>query len=422
LLAQRLAEQEPSAMCEATAPTRERLSAARAEHEHIRRTMVALQEDLDWEVYGSYGLLTEAEVGQLGAKDRDQVPEVNLGERAFEIVLARKMAAGEVETAWFARHGSTPITEIPRHWPEWYREIVQRRIDTIEKRRDIALIERPECKRRWVSEPWAKKEERAIRTWLLDRCERKDLWFALRDGFRQPRSLTVNQLADALRADNEIHDVAQLYAADHLGNPDATLAQVLVRIVADEHVPYLAALRYTESGMRIREQWEHVWELQREEDRTDQRLDIPVPPKYAKGDFRKGSYWSQRGKLDVPKERFVSYPDANPDSDPTLLLGWAGWDHKDQAQALVNIINDRTEQSAWDAEKLQPLLAGLAELMPWVEQWHAGHDDEWGGDPAEEYQTFLDAKRAALRLTRADLRKWRPKAATRGRKKKGASE
>ena len=33
-----------------------------------------------------------------------------------------------------------------------------------------------------------------------------------------------------------------------------------------------------------------------------------------------------RGKLDVPKERFTSVPGGTTDDDPTLLVGWAGWD------------------------------------------------------------------------------------------------
>ncbi|MGW0554119.1 DUF7008 domain-containing protein [Streptomyces sp. NPDC002926] len=130
-------------------------------------------------------------------------------------------------------------------------------------------------------------------------------------------------------------------------------------------------------GLHRREQWEHVWDRQPEEDKTGTRLDIPVPPKYAPADFLRASYWSHRGKLDVPKERFISYPDASPDSDATLLLGWAGWDHKDQVQALVNVINDRTEQAGWDTPRLMPLIAGIQELMPWVHQWHGQHDEEW---------------------------------------------
>ena len=35
---------------------------------------------------------------------------------------------------------------------------------------------------------------------------------------------------------------------------------------------------------------------------------IPVPPRYTSSDFRKGVWWRLRGKLDVPKERFVSLP------------------------------------------------------------------------------------------------------------------
>lgn len=417
-LAQQLAEQEPAAVCDREIPTRAALDAARGEHERIRGRMIAAQEELDWWVYGSYGLLNDAELAALTVKDLDSVPKISLGERAFELVLARKVKDGDLETAWFARHGSAPITEVPSHWPEWYRDVVQARIDVIEKRRDIALIERPECKRRWATQPWEKKEAEALRNWLLDRCEADNLWFGLRDGMRHPRTLTVSQLADQFRDDADMNSVAELYATDHLGKRDMTLAQVLEQIVVDQHVPYLAALRYKDTGLRKRAQWEEVWEKQRQEDRDGTRLDIAVPPKYGSGDFRKTSYWSQRGKLDVPKERFISYPDANPDADPTLLLGWAGWDNKDQAQALVNLVNDRTEQAGWTTERLVAPLAGLAELMPWVWQWHGEPDADWGGTPAEEYQAYLDEQRAKHQLTEQDLRAWRPVPSARGRRVK----
>nr|WP_026455415.1 BREX-2 system adenine-specific DNA-methyltransferase PglX [Saccharomonospora iraqiensis] len=414
-LAQELASWEPSVVAEHGVPSRERLAVARAEWVRLRGRMVAVQEELDWWVYQAYGLLDEAERARLTAADWGSVPEVELGQRPFEIVLARRVAAGEVDTAWFDRHGSTPVTEVPQHWPEWYRQLVQDRIEAIESRRDLELLERPEHKRRWAAESWEKREAEALRTWLLDRCERRELWFGLRDGFEQPRTRTVHQLADAFRDDADMHAVASLYAADHLGKPDLSLAQVLERVVADQHVPYLAALRFKEPGLRKRAQWERVWQLQREEDATGRRLDIPVPPKYTSGDFRKASYWSQRGKLDVPKERFVSYPEAGPEGDPSLLLGWAGWDHKDQAQALVNLINDRSEDAGWGVERLTPLVAGLAEVMPWVHQWHGEYDDEWGGIPAEEYQAFLDEQRHRHHLTEDDLTTWRPTPTRKGR-------
>lgn len=417
-MAQELANVEPSALSEEAAPTRGALDGGRAECRRIRQRMIAVQEELDWQVYGLYGLLSEADLARttVPLPVLDTILEVRLGERAFEIVLARKRAAGEVHTAWFDRHGSTPVTEIPRHWPDWYRDIVQARIDIIERRKDIALIERPECKRRWSVEPWEKKEKAALRTWLLDRCEDPALWFSLREGVKQPRTLTVNQLADALSSNADFNAVAALYAADHLKKPDLPLGQVLADIIADEHVPYLAAMRYKDPGLRKREQWEEVWEQQREEDRTGQRLDIPVPPKYSAADFIKHSYWSHRGKLDVPKERFISYLEAGPDADPTVLLGWAGWDHKDQAQALINLVEDRTEQSGWGTERLTPLLAGLHEVMPWVRQWHGEYDAEWESVPAEDCDAFLDEQLGKHRLSAADLKAWRPVKRPRGRK------
>jgi hypothetical protein len=80
------------------------------------------------------------------------------------------MAAGELETTWFKRHGSTPITEIPAEWPEDYHRLVERRIELIETDRNIGLIEQPEYKRRWNIEPWESQLERALRNWLLDRA------------------------------------------------------------------------------------------------------------------------------------------------------------------------------------------------------------------------------------------------------------
>ncbi|MGA5808509.1 BREX-2 system adenine-specific DNA-methyltransferase PglX [Streptomyces cellulosae] len=414
-LAQELAQHEPSTLARDAVPARGALDEARQAQERIRARMILLQEELDWTVYGAYGLLTAEEVARTTIAEAD-VPELALGQRAFEIVLARSGA----ETAWFERHGSTPCAEIPADWPEAYRKVVQARIDLIEANKDIRLIERPEYKRRWSTEPWEKREAAALRSWLLDAAEREELWFEERDGFTVPRPLTVNQLADELRHDQDVQDVAALYAADHLGKRDASLATVLAAVIEAEHVPYLAALRYKDSGLRKRAQWEQVWEQQREEDRTGKRPDIKVPPKYTGADFLKHSYWSNRGKLDVPKERFISYPGASPEADGSLLLGWAGWNHRDQADALVGLIRSRVETGGWtkDDPRFVPLLAGLREVLPWVHQWYGEYDEEWEGNPAEEFQAALDTGRAERELSEADLVNWRPEKKARGRQKK----
>ncbi len=394
-------------------PSHECLDELRRKWEYTRARMVTLQEELDWQVYSLYGLLDDEITAPA-----ESLPELRLGERAFEIVLARKIAAYEVETQWFARHGSTPITEVPAHWPAEYRAIVEKRIAVIESNRNIALIERPECKRRWVTEGWDAMQAKALRGWLLDRCEGRELWFHHVDGTEQPRPLTTSQLADELRRDPDFVAVAELYA------PGKDPAQVVAELIADEHVPYLAALRYNDAGLGKRADWEYVWDLQRQEDaaaaeeeKRKVRDTIPVPPKYGSGDFLRTSYWRNRGKLDVPKERFVSYPHASRDGDSALLLGWAGWDHREQAQALATLVVEREQTDGWDAERLTPLLAGLREVLPWVHQWHGEFDPAYGGSPAEVYAGFLADQQNRLRLTDEALARWRPPKATRGRKK-----
>ena len=82
---------------------------------------------------------------------------------------------------------------------------------------------------------------------------------------------------------------------------------------------------------------------------------LVMPPRYAQVDFQKNDYWRLRGKLDVPKERWISYPHCSTDGDPSLLVGWAGWDHLRQAEALVGYYDARKRES-WDSRRLAPLL------------------------------------------------------------------
>ncbi|WP_322749519.1 MULTISPECIES: BREX-2 system adenine-specific DNA-methyltransferase PglX [unclassified Frankia] len=411
-LAQRLTAVSPAAVAADGVATRSRLAAAQAEWASTRARMIALQEELDWQVYRQYGLLAD----ELTLPMAD-VPEIRLGERAFEIVLARKIAAGEETSEWFTRHGSTPITELPARWPAEYRALVEKRIAVIEADWNIGLIERPEYKRRWATEGWDKLQDAALKDWLLDRLEAHELWFADVDGMVQPRLWTTGRLADELAADADFVAVAEIY------RPGDELAKVVAALVESEHVPFLAALRYKDSGLVKRADWESVWEQQRAEDAAPTaeaakkiRDAIPVPPKYAPADFRKASYWKARGKLDVPKERFISYPPAGPDNDPTLLVGWAGWDHREQAQALATLIVERQDNHGWGADRLTPLLAGLREVMPWVRQWHNEVDPLYDGSPAEVYDAFLAEAMGRHALTADALTGWRPPAATRGRR------
>jgi hypothetical protein len=384
------------------APTAGNLGLTREINEKLRERMIAVQEELDWECYRLYGLI-ENDLTYGG----DDLPGLTLGERSFEIVLARAAESGE-DTAWFTRHGSTPITKIPGHWPDAYRQLVQRRLDLIASDSSVRLLEKPEYKRRWAQESWEKGQERALREWLLNRIEDKRFWF---DGQGRPLPRSAAQLADDVARDVDIVSVLALWE----GRPDVPVTQSLVRLLADHAVPFLAAYRYKDSGLRKREAWEETWRLQRLEDAGEKAGTIAVPPKYTSADFRKTSYWQARGKLDVPKERFILYPDAGRETDPTPPLGWAGWDHAQQSLALSLVIGDR-ERDGWADERLVPLVAGLAELQPWVNQWHAEIDPNYGVSLAAFCQEQLIARAAQVGKTLEELAAWRPEPPSRGRR------
>jgi hypothetical protein len=406
-LAQQLARCEPSAVRRAVTPSGEALAEACQEYEAIRARMVSVQEELDWEVFRLYNL-----VGDDYNYAGDDLPGIVPGERAFEIALARAVQAGQDTTAWFTHHGFTPITEIPQHWPTAYQDLVQRRLSLIANNPSIRLLEKPEYKRRWAQEPWERRQERALREWLLGRLEERRFWF---DAQGRPLPRSIAQLADEVTRDADMVSVLALWE----GRPDVPVTQSLVRLLEDEAVPYLAAYRYKESGLRKREAWEQTWAFQRREDAGEKVGPTVVPPKYASADFRKNSYWQARGKLDVPKERFILYPDGGRETDPTPLFGWAGWDHAQQSLALSLIIGDR-ERDGWDDDRLIPLVAGLAELQPWVEQWHGEVDPNYGVSLAAFCREQLTARAAQVGKTLDELAGWRPAPATRGRRARSA--
>jgi hypothetical protein len=370
------------------------LAQARETWHACRAQMVFEQEELDWEVYRLYGLIDEDLTCSGGGLEH-----LELGQRAFEIALARRVADGSEDTAWFERHGSTPITEIPAEWPDEYKALMEKRLDLVTSDPSIGLLERPEYKRRWQSATWDDLLPDALLSFILDKLETPELW----SDVSGPAVLSVAQLADRVRGDADLVEAVRMLR----GAVEVDLTKELGKLLAEKTVPHLAALRHKDSGLRKRAEWESVWDLQRRED-AGERVQIPVPPKYQPVDFKKTWYWQARGKLDVPKERFISYPGAGRAGDASLVVGWAGWDHLEQARALARLIMDRTTAEGWDDVRLLPLLAGLVELEPWLHQWHDDPDPLFGGSPAGFMTGFIDDQLAALGKTRDDCKAWRP--------------
>jgi hypothetical protein len=190
--------------------------------------------------------------------------------------------------------------------------------------------------------------------------------------------------------------------------------------------------------------WERTWELQRREDRLDETIqvevsissslktdltkkrkaeeigDIDAPPRYDSKDFQRQSYWSMRGRLDVPKERFVSFPFCQRDADQTPVIGWAGWNDLQQAQAIAAYYERVKNQEGWTPERRVLLLTGILELIPWLKQWHNAVHPDYKERMGNFFQQFVEDEARAMEMTTDQIRGWTPpvQSSSRGRKKR----
>ncbi len=421
--------------------------------QQLRSKMIWLQEEIDFTCYVMFGLCTEATLGPIEAPDQ---PLLDAGDRPFCIVAQRNV------------DGFSVPASVSQDWPEPARSLWLKRIAAISQSPELQLIEEPHYKRRWIGIQGLFNHNRtgnelsdACGIWLLGRLEgwplvvsdhedveakkpealspRSLLWDE-----KEPRVMSVAQLADRVRQDDDFMQVAALYR----GREDFDLTKLVAELVEDEAVPALAVLRYKESGLRNRRVWEQVWDLQQLEDAIDARTkldpsnssgqanpqylteqqakaekkakvgDIPVPPKYKSADMLPGPIWRLRGKLDVPKERFVSFPHCQRDADPTLVITWAGFDHLQQLQAVAAYYMAMKEREGWPPERRVPLLAAMLELLPWVLQWHNAIHPDFGVGLGDYYRDFINDEAKEMGKTVDEVRAWAPpaKGASRGRK------
>ncbi len=394
----------------------------------LRNKLVLIQEEMDWTTYWAFGFCDE---GLLADIDFWMDVDLAAGQRPFEIL------------AQLNQDGFDVPEDVPSHWPEKMQLKWRQRMEAIKAIREIQAIEDPHYKRRWIGRQGlfnktARADELkvACKQWMLDRLENQHVKTG---GI----ITTCAALADQIRSDNHFHRVATHYAGSDLHD----IQRLVSELVVVECLPQVAAARLKPNAMPKFRAWQETWSKQRQEDAIDAEFNvaqplsekdaevpekviqfakakqqanakktevvgnIPVPPKYAAGDFRKPSYWKLRGKLDVPKERFFSLPGCEKDGDATLVIGWAGMDHLKRAGAIADWYMQRKENDGWEAEKLKPMLVALDELIPWLKQWHNDIDPEYDGRMGDFYEGFLLEELRLLDISRDELLSWEPPAA-----------
>jgi hypothetical protein len=410
-------------------PLRKRLADAAHQHEVSHRRMVALQEELDWEIYKVYGL------DETGASDsiiRDIVEE---------------NAGISPEARPFLWQNGVPDSSLPPNWRATYTT----RYERIHSSQSIRIIEDAVFKRPWwgrqgiygrLARNYSGWQTSALDAFLLERLERLfDFDGRMNDAGKPTAVLPIGLVSIGSLADAASHDPLFMEAAEvFVGAAGFDVTSLVGQLVEKASVPFLPVLRYKATGLRKHEEWKEVWELQRKEDAIDARTtlladnrnqlttkqaadlkrrevgDIPVPPKYASADFASSTYWSLRGKLDVPKERFLSFPFVT-GADGQMMIVWAGLDHLQLAKAIGDFYGlVQNDIGGSDDPRLVPLLAAIHELIPWIRQWHAGDDPVYGGEPADFFEDFLRTEAAARGMTVAEVIAWQPPARTRAKR------
>jgi hypothetical protein len=313
------------------------LAAARDRYRALTHRLVALQEELDWLTYASYGLLDPP----VTTVAPEAVEPLAPGHRPFEIRFARldDEAEPDEKSAWWSRHGHDRVTEIPEHYGEAHRARLAERLSRIDEDPRLQLLETAAFKRRWQTPDLEAEARNAAERWLLDSLE--DLFapadspsptqHVSRGRLAAPRPYRLEAIVTEWLRDARVAAVCGVFSGEG-SHVDPTL--VAERLLRGHGLPDNPQRIYTAEGLLKRAAWKQTWALQDLEDAHQPLPEalapggkIPLPPKYEKTDFQ-GDAFSTRGKLDVPRERFIRFEDL-----PARAYGWNGWRDRERAIA-----------------------------------------------------------------------------------------
>lgn len=390
VLEQRLREELP----QSETALRELLARLEEDDVSMLAQLVVLQEELDWRSYVRWDLCAR----ELVLEDPSVLIGigVEVGHRPFELRLARRGLTTGIDD-----HRLSPT--LPDHLPDWLAKLWENRCQSLDASAELRIIETPDYKRRWFITP----KHLAGTVLTFERRARETLSRML---FEELEKCLSGSTAP-LRAGDIIRGVLRngfVSAAIGYLMPDRDATAVVTELLTDDQAPYISGLRFTGSGLEKHALWSTTWDDQRAEDAGASAVPA-VPPKYAREDYATPRLWELRGKLDVPKERFISYPGCESNEDREPVYGWAGWNHLQRAQALAALYQDRKQREGWSKDRLTPMLAGLLELIPWLKQWHNEPNQEFEGLRLGDYfHSYLEGECRELGLTVEELRDWRP--------------
>lgn len=318
--------------------------------------MVALQEEIDWLCCALYGLDTASDVvapEQVEACPPTWLPwNLTFAEKdaANRAALARGGEPDEQPSDWWTRHGWEPVTTLPKEASAALKKRVEARRARTAATPALALIETANFKRRWYKPDYADQERVALTEWLADRVEQT--------AKTRTQAFSIEQLVANLQDDARVLAVCEVLT----GRRDFSLSQLVASTLSSDAVPSHRFHVYKPAGLVKREVWERTWADQRRED-AGEKVTPEVPPAYGSGDFQKPDYWRLRGKLDVPKERFVAFTEVPGRAGVETVYGWAGWTAQQRMKAILAIDEELEDASVPLVDRIG-LLDSAWRLLP----------------------------------------------------------
>lgn len=287
--------------------------------------MVFLQEEADWLAYEMYGLIRRAPLASdYLTLEQQQRARLQLGQRPFEV-------AGR------GYRGDWPINYSPDPLPDYLKSLTDARIAIIETNKDIALLEDPLYKRRWVPPDHEKEFQDAAEWWLAEKLE-----FAIE---QYGRPISLRRWARLLANDERVNATLEVLT----GSPMFDFEQELLKVIQANAVPNRPEHYLKIEGLR--------------------KLHIQGA-EFESKEFNDSTAWKIRGKLNIPRERFIAYTEfdatqrgADAPENGGPWFGWAGWDAAQRAEALVYLL-EQAGRAGWELHFRQcGLRAALRTLL-----------------------------------------------------------
>lgn len=302
----------------------------------VRQRMIFLQEEMDWLAYEMYGLISRAPLARDYLTPAEfKNARLELGQRAFE--QAGKGYKGDWPKGW--KKGAKgpipgPAAELPS-LSENLQRLIADRVRLIESNKDIALLEDPLYKRRWIPDDYKAELREAAAWWLAEKLE-----YALE---QHGKPITLRHWARLMERDERVMATLELLT----GSRAFDVQEEIAKVIAANAVPNRPEHYLKPSGLR--------------------KLHVEGA-EFARGDFADGTAWQLRGKLNIPRERFIYYREfddrgSEAPSSGGPWYGWAGWDADQRADALALLLQKAME-AGWALHYQQcGLRAALRELL-----------------------------------------------------------